>query len=83
MCAPRSSRWRRHRAISRCSAAAALPTISLTGSGSKITQDQVLGGNQTLDTVGVSFNWPLFQGGAIASAVRQSRALFREAQATL
>jgi outer membrane protein len=58
-----------------------LPTISLTGSGSKITQDEVLGGNQTLDTIGVSFNWPLFQGGAIASAVRQSRALFRESQA--
>src|SRR5450432_2932695 len=59
-----------------------LPTISLTGSGSKITQDEVLGGNQTLDTVGVSFSWPLFQGGAIASAVRQSRALYRAAQAT-
>jgi outer membrane protein len=58
-----------------------LPSISLTGSGSKITEDPVLGGNQTLDTVGVSFNWPLFQGGAIASAVRQSRALFRESQA--
>jgi outer membrane protein len=58
-----------------------LPTISLTGSGSKVTQDDVLGGNQRLDTVGVSFNWPLFQGGAIASAVRQSRALFHKAQA--
>jgi outer membrane protein len=58
-----------------------LPTISLTGSGSKITQDEVLGGNQTLDTVGVSFNWPLFSGGAVASSVRQSRALFRESQA--
>jgi outer membrane protein len=58
-----------------------LPTISLTGSGSKITQDAVLGGNQTLDTVGVSFNWPLFQGGAIASAVRQSRAQFHQSQA--
>jgi outer membrane protein len=57
-----------------------LPTISLTGSGSKITQDAVLGGNQTLDTIGVSFSWPLFQGGAIASAVRQSRALFRQSQ---
>jgi outer membrane protein len=58
-----------------------LPTIALTGSGSKITQDAVLGGNQRLDTIGVSFNWPLFQGGAIASAVRQSRALYRQAQA--
>jgi len=60
----------------------ALPTISLTGSSSKLTENQVLGGNQVLDTVGVSFNWPLFQGGAVASAVRQSRALYREAQAT-
>jgi outer membrane protein len=59
-----------------------LPTFSLTGSSSKLTQDEVLGGNQTLDTVGVSFSWPLFQGGAVASAVRQSRALYRQAQAT-
>jgi outer membrane protein len=57
-----------------------LPSISLTGSGSKITEGAVLGGDQTLDTVGVSFNWPLFQGGAIASAVRQSRAQFRQSQ---
>jgi outer membrane protein len=59
-----------------------LPTIQLTGSGSKITQDDVLGGNQRLDTIGVSFNWPLFQGGAIASAVRQSRALFHQSQSS-
>jgi outer membrane protein len=60
----------------------ALPTFSLTGATSKLTQDEVLGGNQTLDTVGVSFIWPLFQGGAVASAVRQSRALYHQAQAT-
>ena len=59
-----------------------LPTLSLIGSSSKLRQDEVLGGNQTLDTVGVSFSWPLFQCGAVASAVRQSRALFREARAT-
>jgi outer membrane protein len=58
-----------------------LPTFSLTGAGTKLNQDEVLGGNQTLDTVGVSFSWPLFQGGAVASAVRQSRALHRQAQA--
>jgi outer membrane protein len=58
-----------------------LPTIFLTASGSKITQDAILGGNQNLDTVGVAFNWPLFQGGAIASAVRQSRALHRQSEA--
>jgi outer membrane protein len=60
-----------------------LPTFSLTGSSSKLTQDEVLGGNQTLDTVGVSFSWPLFQGGAVASAVRQSRALYRQALAAV
>jgi outer membrane protein len=59
----------------------ALPTFSLTGAGSKLTQDEVLGGNQSLNTVGVSFSWPLFQGGAVASAVRQSRALYRQARA--
>jgi outer membrane protein len=58
-----------------------LPTFSLTGSGSKAWQDEILGGNQSLNTVGVSFSWPLFQGGAVASAVRQSRALYRQAQA--
>jgi outer membrane protein len=57
-----------------------LPTIFLTGSSSRITENQILGGNQKLDSVGVSFSWPLFQGGAVASAVRQSRALYREAQ---
>ena len=60
-----------------------LPTFFLTGSSSKITQDLVLGGNQTLDTVGVAFSWPIFQGGAIASAVRQSRATYRQSQANL
>jgi outer membrane protein len=60
-----------------------LPSFALTGSSSKVTQDAVLGGNQTLDTVGVSFSWPLFQGGAVASAVRQSRAVYRQTQATL
>ncbi len=59
-----------------------LPVFSLTASSSKVNQDEVLGGNQTVDTVGVSFAWPLFQGGAVASAVRQSRALYRQAQAT-
>ncbi len=58
-----------------------LPTLLLTGSSSKTFQNQILGGNQTLDTVGVSFSWPIVQGGAIASAVRQSRALYAQAQA--
>jgi outer membrane protein len=61
----------------------ALPTIALVGSASKTSQDYVLGGNQSLDTIGVAFSWPLFQGGAVASAVRQSRALYHEAEAEL
>ena len=58
-----------------------LPTVALTGSSSRLTQDELLGGNQTIDTIGVSFSWPLIQGGAVASAVRQSRARYRKAQA--
>jgi outer membrane protein len=58
-----------------------LPTLQLTGSSSKTSQNQILGGNQTLDTVGVSFSWPILQGGAVVSAVRQSRALYSQAQA--
>jgi outer membrane protein len=59
-----------------------LPTLAITGSSSRLTQDATLGGNQTLDMVAVSVSWPLFQGGAVASAVRQARALYREAVAT-
>jgi outer membrane protein len=60
-----------------------LPTLQLTGASSKLLQNEALGGNQTMDTVGVSFSWPLLQGGAVASAVRQSRAAYRQAQAEL
>ena len=57
-----------------------LPTLLLTGSSSKLIQNETFGGNQTLDTVGVSFSWPILQGGAVASSVRQSRALYRQAE---
>lgn len=59
----------------------ALPTLQLVGSSSRLNQDEGLGGNQSLDSVGVAFSWPLFQGGLVASAVRQSRALYRQSQA--
>jgi outer membrane protein len=58
-----------------------LPSISLTGSTTRMWQDLTFGGNTTLDSVGLSFTWPLFQSGAVASAVRQSRATYRQAQA--
>ena len=60
-----------------------LPTLLLTGSSSKLSQNETFGGNQSLDTVGVSFSWPILQGGAVASGVRQSRALCRQAESAL
>ncbi len=60
-----------------------LPTFSLRGTGAYATAPAVLGGHNGLDTVGVYFSWPLFQGGAVASAVRQSRALYRQSEANL
>jgi outer membrane protein len=61
----------------------ALPTLQLTGASSKLVQSDLFGGNQRLDTIGVGFSWPILQGGAVASAVRQSRAQSRQAQAQL
>jgi outer membrane protein len=58
-----------------------LPTLTLNVSTSRTWQDQAFGGNQSLDAVGIRFNWPLFQSGAVSSAVRQSRALYRQAEA--
>ena len=60
-----------------------LPTVYLTGTSSRSWQDDLLGGNQRVDTVGINLSWPLFQGGAAASAVRQSRALYHEAESQL
>lgn len=58
-----------------------LPTLTLNGTATRQWQDLALGGNETLDSVNLEITWPLFQGGAVASAVRQSRALYHEAQA--
>jgi outer membrane protein len=58
-----------------------LPTLQLIGASSKLLQNEAFGGDQRLDTIGVAFSWPLFQGGAVASAVRQSRALYHQAEA--
>ncbi|MGH8218448.1 MAG: TolC family outer membrane protein [Steroidobacteraceae bacterium] len=60
-----------------------LPTIALGGSDRRAVGPPVLGGNTTIGTVGVYLNWPLFQGGAVASAVRQSRALYHQSEANL
>ena len=59
----------------------ALPTITLDAASTRSYQDLALGGNGLNDRIGLSIVWPLFQGGAVASAVRQSRAVYRQAEA--
>jgi outer membrane protein len=61
----------------------ALPTVSLNGTVGHTVAPLVVGGTSSLDTVGVYLSWPLFAGGAVASAVRQSRALYRQSEADL
>lgn len=57
-----------------------LPTVSLYGESSRLWQNPVLGGNQTLDEVGVTVTWPLFQGGGALAATHEARALYRQSE---
>lgn len=59
----------------------AMPTVVLAAGRSRGWGDLTVGGNSSDDQIGVSVTWPLFQGGAVASQVRQSRALWRQALA--
>ncbi len=59
----------------------ALPSVALTGGRTRSWQDLNIGGNQMDDEIGVQVTWPLFQGGAVLSQVRQSRANWKQAQA--
>ncbi|HTY51368.1 MAG TPA: TolC family outer membrane protein [Steroidobacteraceae bacterium] len=61
----------------------ALPTLTLNGNATRTFQGPALGGDESEDEVSLTVNWPLFQGGAVASSMRQSRALWHEAQAQL
>ena len=58
-----------------------LPTLSLVSTSSHVSPASAVGGGGSVDTVGLAFSYPLFQGGAVASGMRQSRALYRQAQA--
>jgi outer membrane protein len=58
-----------------------LPSLTVSGSSSKTFEDAAFGGNSRLDSAGVHFTWPLFQSGAVASALRQARATYRQAEA--
>jgi outer membrane protein len=59
----------------------ALPSVVLTGGRTRAWQDLTIGGNQADDQIGVAVTWPLFQGGAVASEVRQSRAVWKQSLA--
>ena len=61
----------------------AMPTISLAGSDSRASGPFPMGDDNATATVGLYLNWPLFQGGAVSSAVRQSRALYHQAETSL
>jgi outer membrane protein len=58
-----------------------MPTVSLFGASSRLWQNPAVGGDQTLDEVGVEIEWPLFQGGAGVSAERQAHAVLRQSEA--
>jgi outer membrane protein len=58
-----------------------LPSVVLTGGRNRSWADLPIGGNGADDQIGVSVIWPLFQGGAVASEVRQSRAQWKQALA--
>jgi outer membrane protein len=59
----------------------AMPTVVLAAGRSRGWGDLTIGGSSSDDQIGVSVSWPLFQGGAVASQVRQSRALWKQALA--
>ena len=58
-----------------------LPSVALSAGRTRTWQDADFGGNLADDQVGVSVVWPLFQGGGVASQIRQSRANWKQALA--
>lgn len=58
-----------------------LPTLSLQGSVNKYDYSTQLGNNERDDRVGVVVDWPLFQGGTVASLVRQAKNTYEQLRA--
>ena len=59
------------------------PNLSLQGTAARLQQDLAFGGDNAVDSVGLVVNWPIFQGGAVQSQVRQSKAAYEVAKAQL
>lgn len=58
-----------------------LPTLSAGGTLNRANSHSRFGDDTLSDAVGLTLNWNLFQGGLVASAVRQAKASYRQAQA--
>ena len=58
-----------------------LPTLSAVGSSGRQTSHSEFGDDTITDSVGLSLNWNIFQGGLVTSQVRQARASYEQAQA--
>lgn len=63
--------------------AARLPTLSVDGNASRTRQSDALGGDQDDTAATLNLKWPIWQGGAVASHVRQAQALYLQARAEL
>jgi outer membrane protein len=57
-----------------------LPTLSIVGRAQRQNSDYQFSGDAIDDSIGLQLNWSLFQGGAIASQVRQAVATHEQAQ---
>ncbi|HZR36437.1 MAG TPA: TolC family outer membrane protein [Nevskia sp.] len=63
------------------SRAKAFPTLNLQASLNRYDYSQQLGSDQRDDRIGLVVDWPLFQGGAVASQVRQARNTWQQLRA--
>lgn len=63
------------------SRAKGLPTLNLQASLNRYDYSSQLGSDQRDDRVDLVVDWPLFQGGAVASQVRQARNTWRQLKA--
>jgi outer membrane protein len=57
-----------------------LPTLSIVGTAQRQKSDYEFSGDTIDDTIGLQLNWSLYQGGAVASQVRQAVAAWQQAQ---
>ena len=58
-----------------------LPTLSLQGSVGRRISDYAIESDTIDDAIGLQLNWNIFQGGLVASQIRQARATYLQSQA--